>query len=401
MAHHTYPPGTPTGVVPVNYVVPESDWSHVLAALYKSINGDEGGTWAPSGFITVGGSGFSFTGTGHQIAASARVTIQSTGEMRVANGGLIRLDGSAGDIELKVTSNTALIDVGNGAAVRILAGGSLDIIGTMAVSAAGPGNVTWATSTTAVFNSGSTLTLAAGADMAATGTITLAGQIIVTSVGDITVSSGGIVLGVSGATLTWQGTVDLSDLTLVGASVWPELSTARTIQRKATKCIPLTYSNGGGLGPLDDDVWESRSPAATTPCWRYRKYDASGKFSLLEITGLPIGAIITGASITAGGSELGSVSSTLPNYQIVSWVTGLAAYATHSSLTVDAAASPLGFATTASETTITATGSASSRTVDETRRYGIYVEHPYEAVNDQGMYVYNAYITATVDVIRY
>lgn len=147
-------------------------------------------------------------------------------------------------------------------------------------------------------------------------------------------------------------------------------------------------------------MWESKSPASDTPCWRYRKFDASGKFSLLEVIDLPIGAVITSATIVAVGSEPASVASTLPYYKIVSWVTGLAGYTDHSASTVDAASSTAAFATAAAETTIAATGSTSSRTVDETRRYGIYILHPYEAVNDQGMIVYNAYITATVGVIK-
>ena len=362
-----------------------------------------GSSHTPSGFVTVGGSGFQLTGTGHEVATSARLTVQSTGEIRVASGGLIRLDGTSADIDMKVTAGTPLIDVGNGCAVRILSGGSLDVFGTATIkNTSGPGSVVWQDNTVATFNDGAVATFQNGAEavIADGATLTVAGQQTVTTDGNITLAGAGFILGGSGSTVTLQGANNLSSLTLVGASTWPELATSRTIVRKANKCIPLTYSNGGGLGPLDADVWESKSPASDAPCWRYRKFDASGKFSLLEVIGLPIGAVITSATIVAVGSEPASVASTLPYYQIVSWVTGLAAYTNHSLSTVDAASSSAAFATTAAETTVAATGTTASRTVDETRRYGILVTHPYEATNDQGMIVYNAYITATVGAIK-
>lgn len=397
MAHHTYPPGTPTGVVPVNYVVPENDWAHVLAALYKSINGDEGGTWAPSGFITVGGAGFSFTGTGHQIAASARVTIQSTGEMRVANGGLIRLDGTSGDIDLKVTSNTALIDVGNGAAVRILAGGSLDIIGTMAVSAAGPGNVTWATSTTAVFNSGSTLTLAAGADMTAAGTVTLSGQIIVTSVGDITVSSGGLVLGVSGATFTWQGAVNLYALTLVGSSVWPELATARSWERHSLQIYLATFDDGQPLGSFDEfeDSWVETSDAATAPCLRTRPASASGRYTIIWFPHIPQGGTILTAVVRSKG--INNTVTGYPLYTIVRWQGGESSFEDVSSATTDSHSGGGDFDATIATTTVTATA---LQTIDNAYQYGVKINHPYYTSLSTAVRIYDVKLTGTIDVIQ-
>ena len=111
MAHFIYPAGTPLGVVPFGYVFPSSEWQSTIRQVYKAINGDEGGTWAPSTYIVIGGSGFSLTGTGHQLAASARLTVQSTAEIRVANGGLVKLDGTGGDILMKVAAGVATIEV--------------------------------------------------------------------------------------------------------------------------------------------------------------------------------------------------------------------------------------------------------------------------------------------------
>ncbi len=123
-------------------------------------NFSTGSSHTPSGFVTVGGSGFQFTGTGHEVAASGRVTVQSTGEIRVASGGLIRLDGTSADIDLKVTAGTPLIDVGNGCAVRILSGGSLDVFGTATIkNTSGPGSIVMEANTSLAVNSAATVAL--------------------------------------------------------------------------------------------------------------------------------------------------------------------------------------------------------------------------------------------------
>ena len=160
MAHFIYPAGTPLGVVPFGYVFPSSEWQSTIRQVYKAINGDEGGTWAPSTYIVIGGSGFSLTGTGHQLAASARLTVQSTAEIRVANGGLVKLDGTGGDILMKVAAGVATIEVESGAVVQVDAGGALDVYGSATFKSGGSGQ--WESGSSATFLSGATVTLASG-----------------------------------------------------------------------------------------------------------------------------------------------------------------------------------------------------------------------------------------------
>ena len=96
MANFDYPAGTPLGTVPSNYVLPSVDWQTNIQQVFKAPNFEDGSTHAPSAFVTVGGSGFELTGTGHSLAASARLNVESTGELRLKNGALLKADGSVG-----------------------------------------------------------------------------------------------------------------------------------------------------------------------------------------------------------------------------------------------------------------------------------------------------------------
>lgn len=185
MAHFDYPPGTPTGVVPASYVLPSTDWSYTIAQIFKAINGDDGGTWAPGAFITVGGAGFQFTGTGHSLAAAARLTVQSTGEIRVADGGMVRLDGTgAANIDMKVVSGVPLIDVESGGAIRIKNGGSLDVFGSLSLKdTSGPGTITAEANTTITLLSGATLTASSGTTVNLTGSTLVRGTLTIRNSG--------------------------------------------------------------------------------------------------------------------------------------------------------------------------------------------------------------------------
>lgn len=125
MAHFVYPAGTPLGTVPFGYVVPSTEWQTTIQQLFKAVNGDEGGTWAPSGFITIGGSGLELAGMAHSIAASARLNVESSGEIRLKNGALLRADGTNGDIRLEVLSNVATLTVELAALLKVNGGGTL------------------------------------------------------------------------------------------------------------------------------------------------------------------------------------------------------------------------------------------------------------------------------------
>ena len=177
MAHFIYPAGTPLGVVPFGYVFPSSEWQSTIRQVYKAINGDEGGTWAPSTYIVIGGSGFSLTGTGHQLAASSRLTVQSTAEIRVANGGLVKLDGTGGDILMKVAAGVATIEVESGAVVQVDAGGALDVYGSATFKSGGSGQ--WESGSNATFLSGSTVTFASGSTVNLSGATAVRGTITI------------------------------------------------------------------------------------------------------------------------------------------------------------------------------------------------------------------------------
>jgi hypothetical protein len=183
MSHFSYPSGwispVPSGHVPgpVEY---ELLWDQV----YASVNGDGGGTWAPSAFITVGGSGFQLTGTGHSLAASARLNVESTGEIRLKNGALLKVDGSGGDIRLEVLTNVATLTVQSGAVAQVSSGGALDIYGAITLKdTGGPGSITAEANTTITLSSGATLNTADGSTVNLTGTTNVRGPVVLKASG--------------------------------------------------------------------------------------------------------------------------------------------------------------------------------------------------------------------------
>jgi len=139
MAHFIYPSGTPIGNVPFGYVVPSGEWQTTIRQVFKAINGDEGGTWAPSSFITIGGSGIKLTGVGHQIASGGRFNVMSGGEVRVQNGGLLRVDGSSGDILIQVDTNVAKMTFESNSFAQWNAGAALDMYGSLSFKTSGAG----------------------------------------------------------------------------------------------------------------------------------------------------------------------------------------------------------------------------------------------------------------------
>lgn len=120
--------------------------------LPKAPNFVEGGSYDPTDPVIVGGDGVHIDDTGWQVLNGARLTVN--------NGGTLRLDGTSADIDLKVTGGTPLVDVGNGGAVRILSGGSLDVFGTATLkNTSGPGSLVMEANTTMTVNSAATIAL--------------------------------------------------------------------------------------------------------------------------------------------------------------------------------------------------------------------------------------------------
>lgn len=198
MANFDYPAGTPLGTVPSNYVLPSVDWQTNIQQVFKAPNFEDGSTHAPSAFVTVGGSGFELTGTGHSLAASARLNVESTGELRLKNGALLKADGSVGDIRLEVLSNVATLTAQAASVVNL--DGITSIGGDMTFQSSGPASLDFETGVTATWASGSTAVHASGS------TTTLAGTTNVSSTGAVTFQSGSSLTGQSSAPGTWAGT---------------------------------------------------------------------------------------------------------------------------------------------------------------------------------------------------
>lgn len=196
MANFIYPAGTPSGTVPVAYVLPESDWQTNIQQVFKSANFTDGSTHSPSAFVTVGGSGFELTGTGHSLASSARLNVETSAEIRLKNGSTLRADGSTSDITLAVVSNVATLTTQTAAVADL--GGTTNFTG--AANWASPGTAVFATATSATFQAGSFLILADNA------TATLGGDVNVSSTGIVTFQNGSNVGSGATAFAQWSGT---------------------------------------------------------------------------------------------------------------------------------------------------------------------------------------------------
>jgi len=60
---------------------------------FEAINGDLGGTWAPSSIITIGGSGIALAGTNHQVTGT--LTVNSGATLQLASGSLVNSPGAS------------------------------------------------------------------------------------------------------------------------------------------------------------------------------------------------------------------------------------------------------------------------------------------------------------------
>lgn len=394
MAHFTYPPGTPLGTVPAFYAVPEEDWEHVIAQLFKAANFDDGGTWAPGAFITVGGAGFQLTGTGHSLAASARLSVESTGEIRLKNGALLLADGTSGDIRLEVLSNVATLTVQTSALVKVNAGGNVEIYGTQTwKNSGGPGTAVWETGTSATFQSGATLTVAAGATAVLAGTTTVSGALTVSASGSVQVANGATVTGVSGSSMSWLGAAGFADLTLTAGS-WVQFSTARSWTRRGLNIALTTYNNGDTTGPTGPDSWVETSDISVSPAIRTASATATGQYTIIEFQDLPEAGEITSVEITTKGE--GASIGTLPSYILVRWQSGEANPSSLSLVTVDDHTT-LNFTSITDTTTITPT---STLTIDRAYRYGLKVLHPYTAVSGCFVRIYDVVVNGESDEVR-
>ena len=391
MSHFVYPAGTPTGTVPSNYVLPSTDWATTIEQVFKAINGDGGGTWAPSAFITVGGSGFEFTGTAHSVAASARLNVESTGEIRLKNGALLRADGTSGDIRLEVDTNVATLTAQTSTSVNL--NGFVNLGGTVVWTTSGPGTATWQSGTSATFASGSTLTVASGGTAALAGTTTISGAATVSGTGSVQVASGATVTGVPGSSMSWLGQAGFADLILIAGS-WVQFSTSRSWTRRGLTIALTTYNNGDTTGPSGPDSWVETSDISVSPVIRTASATATGQYTIIEFQDLPEAGEITSVEITTKGE--GASIGTLPSYLLVRWQSGEANPSSLSLVTVDDHTTG-NFTSITDTTTITPTATL---TIDRAYRYGLKVLHPYTAGSGCYMRIYDVVVNGESDEVR-
>lgn len=402
MSHFIYPSGTPTGTVPFGYVVPSAEWQTTIRQVFKAINGDEGGTWAPSSFIVIGGSGLSLTGTGHQIAGSARLTVQSTGEIRLNNGALLRADGLGGDILLKVAANVAILEAESGTVIQVDTGGALDVYGQVTFKQSGAGSAVWEDSTSATFADGSQASIQVGALFWVYGQQKVGdgGQVLMLDGSSMNFISNTNLTGSTGAEFSWQGTLAISgEMTFVGSTNWPKM-TSRSVYRTKFSLVSLTFASDGPSGMQTPKIQWYQSLSTNAPCALTYPADSSGDVSVLRLEDLPIGGQLKNVKIkTIGALSPGTL--TRPTYEIISWDdSSTDGYTSHSSVVTDGHASDgSNWTNTYVETTITVDGGGVE--VDGQRQYGVRVTHPYgSAITGTQMTINHVLSKTDVDILR-
>lgn len=142
----------------------------------KSINGDDGGTWAPTDKIIVQGNGVQIEssltlpdGSSTLISGAATVIIKDTVSTRCIDTATVAFEDST-QLQMKETSTIALT---NTATITCASGTAINLSGTASMGFSGTATCTFATGTTLTCNSGSNINLH--------GTTTIAGTVNATS----------------------------------------------------------------------------------------------------------------------------------------------------------------------------------------------------------------------------
>lgn len=363
MAHFVYPAGTPLGTVPALYVLPSADWQTTIQQVFKAINGDDGGTWAPGQFITVGGSGLQLTGTGHELAGSARLTLQSLAQIRVENGAGILLNASSGDIDIEVASNVAQIVVHSGAKIEV--DGDLNVYSQITLrNTNGPGAFNAEDNTVATFESGSELEIEAGA------LLEVAGDLTVLSGGDVSLESGSEFAAGAGSFCLFTGEAWFSNATFV-SNAWPKLGPTRNWERTSLLLAMTSYeTTAAATPPVDPHAWKIKSDQSTADMIETAYQPDEW---LIEFTDLPIGGTITEVEIVTRG--VGDVTD-LPTYQIVKWQSGDSGLTAISAVVADA---HTGVNWDVANVTTTIAANAST-VVGQGYRYGLRCTGPSHAI---------------------
>lgn len=210
MAHNSYihgGPTDPTAWLP-GFVPSQLDWQTFDKRQFESINGDQGGTWAPSDRITIGGSGFEVstnfyvTGTGQAnfygglvtinpsagvIFAGVQVDFDASTSVTFENGfdvltGNVDIDAghltvTAGNLD--VTAGTLHVGGAVSLDASLLVATTLSVLGASSLNTVTAAS--YATSGSGVVATGSTLVTAGGTTTTFNGPVTLANAMTVTN----------------------------------------------------------------------------------------------------------------------------------------------------------------------------------------------------------------------------
>jgi hypothetical protein len=85
MAHFSYIRGS-LGAWAAGTIVTQGEFWSIDESIYKSINGDDGGTWAPAAAVEIGGAGITMAGTNHEVTGT--LSIESGAELTFDGGSL-------------------------------------------------------------------------------------------------------------------------------------------------------------------------------------------------------------------------------------------------------------------------------------------------------------------------
>ncbi len=184
--------------------------------VYASINGDAGGTWAPSTQIAIGGSGLVVYDATLQLGDGAG----QNGTLDVKDGSSLMFRSGAGILQFAgatwvLSGNTAFgsagVDADGGAGHHVLSGGKLYVDSGAFIRIRAGGTVTMggafvaSTGTSNTFQAGSTVSIAGTLGLAATCAATQTHGSTLDLYGDVTIKSPGTFSTEAGSTSTLGG----------------------------------------------------------------------------------------------------------------------------------------------------------------------------------------------------
>jgi hypothetical protein len=342
-----------------------------------AIDGDGGGTYAPSTAIVIGGSGVTLSGANHHV--SGTLTVDNLAVISIASGGSIKAEGSGtADITLAVVTNVATLTVGAngivnmGGALNITANGLLNVKNTGGIAVESGGTILVQSSGTVQTDNGSNVNVFGSLKIKnSTGVLTLEAGTTNLNAGKISHLSTSENAYASGSKLT--GTIEVSggsSSIVLKDSIDLDLDPARDWDRRATRVAATTYDTG--VPQAADDMF---SPLFDAPSLYTLAGSTSPVVTIFEIDPPPDGSLIVSATVKSIYGSIVLSTLAVATYELVKWQNGLtAAPVSISSLTNDT------HATNGSDwntvKTVTVTADANTIT-DRAYRYGLRVNSSY------------------------